>query len=151
MKLILMEDLENLGPKGTVVEVRDGYGRNYLIPRRLAVVATKGNVARVEEEGRQQAHKLEAARRTAEQTAARLDGTEIVISARVGEDGRLFGSVTTQQIADELAARGFDVDRRKVTLDEEIRSTGTFPATVRVHALFSATVQVEVVPEEASL
>ncbi len=115
MKVILTEDLENLGTRGTLVEVKDGYGRNYLIPRRLAVVATKGNVA------------------------------------RVGEDERLFGTVTTQQIADELARQGYDVDRRKITLDEEIRTTGVFPATVRVHPLFSAQVKVQVVPEEASL
>jgi large subunit ribosomal protein L9 len=151
MKLILMEDLENLGPKGTVVEVRDGYGRNYLIPRRLAVVATKSSLARFEEEQRQRAHKVEAERRTAEQTAARLDGMELTIPARVGEDERLFGTVTTQQIADELARQGYDVDRRKISLDEEIRTTGVFPATVRVHPLFSAQVKVQVVPEEASL
>lgn len=151
MKLILMEDLENLGPKGTVVEVRDGYGRNYLIPRRLAVVATKSSLARFEEEQRQRSHKVEAERRTAEQTASRLEGMELTIPARVGEDERLFGTVTTQQIADELASQGYDVDRRKISLDEEIRTTGVFPATVRVHPLFSATVQVKVVPEEASL
>ena len=151
MKVILMEDLENLGPRGTMVEVKDGYGRNYLIPRRLAVVATKGNVARIEEEQRQRAHKVEAERRTAEQTAARLDGVEVVIAARVGEDNRLFGTVTTQQVAEELAARGFDVDRKRITLDEEIRTTGVYAATVRVHALFTAQVKVRVEPEEASL
>lgn len=151
MKVILTEDLENLGAKGTQVEVRDGYGRNFLIPRRLAVVASKGNVARVAEEGRQRAHKVDAERRTAEQTAARLDGLELLIPARVGEDDKLFGSVTTQQIADELTSRGFDIDRRKITLDEDIRTTGVFPATVRVHTLYSAQIKVQVVPEEASL
>jgi large subunit ribosomal protein L9 len=151
MKVILTEDLENLGTRGTLVEVKDGYGRNYLIPRRLAVVATKGNVARVAEEQRQRAHKVDAERRTAEQTAARLEGTEVVIAVRVGEENRLFGTVTTQQVAEELAAKGFDIDRRKITLDEEIRTTGVYPATVRVHALYTAQVKVRVEPEEASL
>ena len=151
MKVILTEDFESLGPRGTVLEVKDGYGRNYLIPRRLAVVATRGNVARYEEEQRQRSHKVEAERRTAEETAARLDGTEIVIAARVGEDNRLFGTITTQQVVEELAARGFEVDRRKVTLDEEIRTTGVYPATVRIHPLYPAQVKVRVEPEEASL
>ena len=151
MKVILTEDFESLGARGTVVEVKDGYGRNYLIPRRLAVVATAGNVKRYEEEARQRAHKVEAERRGAEETAARLDGQEIVIAARVGEENRLFGTITTQQIVEELAARGFDVDRRKVSLDEEIRTTGVYPATVRVHPLYTAQVKVRVEPEEASL
>jgi large subunit ribosomal protein L9 len=151
MKVILTEDFESLGARGTLVEVKDGYGRNYLIPRRLAVVATAGNVRRYAEEQRQRAHKVEAERRTAEETAAKLDGQEIVIAARVGEENRLFGTITTQQIVEELAARGFDVDRRKVTLDEEIRTTGVYPATVRVHPQYTAQVKVRVEPEEASL
>jgi len=151
MKVILTEDFESLGARGTVVEVKDGYGRNYLIPRRLAVVATKGNVARYEEEQRQRGHKVEAERRTAEETAARLEGAEIVFAMRVGEDNRLFGTVTTQQVAEELAARGFDVDRRKVTMDEEIRTTGEYTATVRLHPLYASQVKVRVEPEEAAL
>jgi large subunit ribosomal protein L9 len=151
MKVILTEDFESLGTRGTVVDVKDGYGRNYLIPRRLAVVATKGNVARYEEEQRQRAHKVEAERRTAEEIAQRLEGMEITITARVGEENRLFGTITTQQVADELAAQGFDVDRRKVTIDEEIRTTGVYPATVRVHPLYASQIKVRVEAEEASL
>ena len=151
MKVILTEDFESLGSRGTVVDVKDGYGRNYLIPRRLAVVATRGNVARYEEEQRQRAHKVEAERRTAEEIAQRLEGMEIVLTARVGEENRLFGTITTQQVADELASQGFDVDRRKVTIDEEIRTTGVFPATVRVHPLYASQIKVKVEAEEASL
>lgn len=151
MKIILMEDLENVGEKGAVVEVKDGYGRNYLIPRRLAVVASKGNVARYEEETRQRAHKIEAERRTAEQTAARLEGMEIQIAVRAGEENRIFGTVTTQQVADALAAQGYDVDRRRITLPEEIRTTGVYPATVKVHPQYPAEIKVAVVAEEAAL
>ncbi len=151
MKVILMDDLDNLGPKGTQVEVKDGYGRNYLIPRRLAVVASKGNVARYEEEARQRAHKVEAERRTAEGLAQRLDGMEVTIPVRVGEEDRIFGTVTTQQVADALAAQGYDVDRRKITLPEEIRLTGVYEATVKLHPQFPAQVKVQVVAEEAPL
>jgi large subunit ribosomal protein L9 len=151
MKVILTEDFESLGQRGAVVDVKDGYGRNYLIPRRLAVVATKGNVARYEEEKRQRAHKVEAERRTAEELAQRLEGMEIVLTSRVGEENRLFGTITTQQIADELASQGFDVDRRKVTIDEEIRTTGVYPATVRVHPMYASQIKVRVEAEEASL
>lgn len=151
MKVILTEDLENLGEKGAVVEVKPGYGRNYLLPRRLAVAATKGNVARVEEEGRQRAHKVEAERRTAEGTAQRLEGLELTIPARVGEEDRLFGTVTTQQVAEALAEQGYDVDRRRITLSEEIRTTGVYPATVKVHPQYPAQIKVVVVAEEAPL
>ena len=148
MKIILKENIENLGLTGDVVTVKPGYGRNYLIPRGMAVVANNGNVARFEEEKRQRAHKVEQERRDAEAIVKRLEGMEIVVSMPVGEDNRLFGTVTTQQIADELKAKGMDVDRRKITLSEEIRVTGVYPATVRVHPDHDAELKVSVVPQE---
>ena len=151
MKVILTEDHDTLGLKGDVVEVKPGYGRNFLIPRQLAVVATPSSVKRYEEERRQAAHKIEAARGNAEKLAQKLEGTEVVIPVRTGEENRIFGSVTTQQVADELKTLGFDVDRRKITLSEDVRVTGVYPATVRVHPEFTAEVKVKVVPEEASL
>ena len=151
MKVILTEDHDTLGIKGDLVEVKPGYGRNFLIPRQLAVVATPSNVKRYAEERRQAAHKIEAARGNAETLAAKLEGTEILLPARTGEEDRRFGTVTTQQITDELTALGYDVDRRKVSLSEDIKTTGVYPATVRIHPEISAEIKVKVVPEEASV
>ena len=151
MKVILTDDHDTLGLKGDVVDVKPGYGRNFLIPRQLAVLATPSSLKRYAEERKQAAHKVEAARGQAEKLAQRLDGAEVLIPVRTGEEDRIFGSITTQQIADDLAAKGFDVDRRKITLSEDIRTTGVYPATVRVHPEFTAEVKVKVVPEEASV
>lgn len=151
MKVILTEDHDTLGTKGDLVEVKPGYGRNFLIPRQLAVVATPSSVKKYAEERRQAAHKIEARRDQAEALSKKLDGTEIVIPVQTGEENRIFGSVTTQQIVDELKTLGFDVDRRKVTLSEDIRVTGVYPATVRVHPDFTAEVKVKVVPNEETL
>jgi large subunit ribosomal protein L9 len=147
MKVILKEDLENLGLTGEVVEVKPGYGRNYLIPRGLAAVATPGNVRRFEEERRQRQHKLDQQRKDAEALTRRLDGMELTIPMPTGEENRLFGTVTTQQVADTLLAKGFEVDRRKITLAEEIRFTGVYTALVKLHPEHAAEVKVKVVPE----
>lgn len=151
MQVILTEDHDTLGLKGDVVEVKNGYGQNYLIPRQLAVVATPSTRKRYAEERRQAAHKIEAARGNAEKLAAKLDGTEVVIPVKTGEENRIFGSVTTQQIVDELLSLGFEIDRRKVTLSEDVRTTGVYPATVRIHPEITAEVKVKVVAEESSL
>jgi len=151
MKVILTDDHDTLGLKGDVVEVKPGYGRNFLIPRQMAVLATPSAQKRYAEERKQAAHKVEAAKTNAESLAKRLDGTEVLIPVRTGEENRIFGSVTTQQIADELATKGFNVDRKKISLSEDIRTTGVYPATVRIHPEITAEVKVKVVPEEASL
>ena len=151
MKVILTEDHDTLGLKGDLVEVKPGYGRNFLIPRQLAVVATKSSTKKYAEERRQAAHKVEAARGNAEKLAERLDGTEVVIPVQTGEENRIFGSVTTQQVVDELKAQGFDLDRRKVSLSEDVRVTGVYTATVRLMPDVSADVKVTVVPNEATI
>ena len=151
MKVILKEDHDTLGLKGDVVDVKPGFGRNFLIPRQLAVMATKSSIKQYEEERRQAAHKIEAARGDAEKVAARLNETEVVIPVRVGEENRIFGTITTQQIADELAAQGVTVDRRKITLSEDVREVGVYPATVRLHPEFSAEVKVRVVAAEEAI
>ena len=151
MKVILTEDHDTLGMKGDLVEVKPGYGQNFLIPRQLAVVATRSNTKRYAEERRQAAHKVEAQREQAEKMAEKLDGTEVVIPVQTGEENRIFGTITTQQIVDELKTQGFDVDRRKVTLSEDPRVTGVYPATVRLHPEFSAEVKVNVVANEDSI
>ena len=130
---ILLQDVENVGPKGAVVDVSKGYLRNYLIPRKLAQPATKGLVeqARRADEARQRA--AQQAVVAAEEQAAILNRTVVTISQQAGDDGRLFGSVTTQDIADAIKdARGVEVDRRKVHLEEPIRNVGTYMVVVEV-------------------
>lgn len=151
MTIILTEDHDTLGMKGDVVDVKPGFGQNFLIPNGLAVVATPSMRKRYEEERRQAAHKIEAARESAEKLAKQLEGTEIVIPVKTGDDDeRIFGTVTTAQVVDELKTIGFDLDRRKVSM-EDVRTTGVYPATVRVHPEITAEVKVKVVPEEASI
>lgn len=147
MKVILMQDVDNLGSEGDVVTVKDGYGRNYLIPRGLARVATEGAIRARQEEDRQAARKRARAKDEAQNVARELERTEVVVPVRVGEENRIFGTVTTQQLADELAARGFQVDRRNIAFDEEIRLVGVYTATIRLHKEVSAQVKVRVVPE----
>lgn len=151
MKVILTADHDTLGLKGDVVDVKPGYGQNFLIPRQMAVVATKSTLKRYAEERRQAAHKVEAARGNAEKLAAKLDGTEVLIPVRTGEEDRIFGTITNQQVADELATMGYEIDRRKITISEDIRTTGEYSATVRVHPEITSEVKIRVVPEEASV
>ena len=151
MKVILTDNLDNLGLRGDLVEVKNGYGRNYLIPRGLAVLATKSNQKRHEEELRQAAHKIEAAREQSERLAQQIEGTELLIVMRTGDEGRVFGTVTTQQVADLLAEQGFKIDRRKITLGEDVRTVGVYPATVKVHPLYAAEIKIRVEPEQQAI
>ncbi|CAN5633726.1 50S ribosomal protein L9 [soil metagenome] len=151
MKVILTQDVENLGARGDAVQVKPGYGRNFLIPRSLAVVANPSNVRRYEEERRQQGRKIEQKRKETQALTERLEGLELTISVRTGEENRIFGTITTQQIADLLAQEGIEVDRRKIDLVEDIRTTGVYSATVRVDAESTATLKVKVVPEQESI
>jgi large subunit ribosomal protein L9 len=143
---ILLQDVENVGPKGTVVDVSKGYLRNYLIPRKLAQPATKGLIeqARRAEEAQQRA--AQQAVVAAEEQAAVLNRTVVTISQQAGDDGRLFGSVTPQDIADAIKdARGLDIDRRKVHLEEPIRNVGTYMVVVEVGDGVTANVKTIVV------
>ena len=151
MKVILIEDHDTLGIKGDVVDVKPGYGQNYLIPQQIAVVATPSALKRYQEERRQAAHKIEAARGNAEKLAEKLNDVEVLIPVQTGEENRIFGSITTQQIADELKAQGFDIDRRKITMSEDVRVTGVYPATIRLHPELTAEVKVKVVSNEETL
>jgi large subunit ribosomal protein L9 len=146
MKVILIQDVENLGSEGDIVTVKDGYGRNFLIPKRLALLATEGTIRARQEELRQAAHKIAQKKGAAEQLAKRLAEEEVVVTARVGEENRIFGTITTQQIAVALAERGIEVDRRKITLSEDVRVVGVYPATVRLHPEVLAEFKVKVEP-----
>lgn len=130
MKLILVQDVANLGVKGDVVTVKDGYGRNFLIPRSMAIIANKSNIAHNEEILRQSARKREGNRKATLELAEQLKSVKLTIAVKTGEDDRIFGTVTTQQIADLLQEKGFNVDRKRISINDEIKSLGEFAATV---------------------
>jgi large subunit ribosomal protein L9 len=147
MKVILQQPVDKLGAPGDVVDVADGYARNYLIPRGLAMTASKGAVRHA---GRlKQAHdkRVQLARTEASATAERLAAAPLRISSRAGEDGRLFGSVTVTDVADAIEkATGLSIDRKRIHLAEPIRSVGTHEVTVHLHPEVNASVSVEVAP-----
>jgi len=142
-----MQDVEHLGEKGEIHEIADGYGRNYLIPQGMARVATDGAVKQLREEEKQQARKKAAKREEAVDLKNELESMQVVFSAKVGEENRIFGTVTTQQIAVELANRGFDIDRRDIALDEEIRTVGAYTARIQLHDNVEANLDLQVIPE----
>jgi len=148
-EVILLQDVERLGAKGQVVDVSKGYLRNYLVPRKLAQPATKGLLDEVRQRQQSAERAAQEAIARAEENAATLNRTVLTIQQQAGDDGRLFGSVTTQDIADAIRdARGLNVDRRKVHLDEPIRSVGTYMVVVEVADGVTATVKTMVVDQK---
>jgi large subunit ribosomal protein L9 len=147
MEVILREDVQHLGKAGALVRVKPGYARNYLLPRGLAYEATEGNKKRIVGEQRARAAQLAVEKGEAEQAAAVLSGIQLQLTARAGEEGRLFGSVTSQDLADALAARGRPVDKRRIELDHPIKQLGTHTVAVRLHPEVHAEIQVTVVAE----
>jgi large subunit ribosomal protein L9 len=134
MEVILRQAVENLGHPGDIVDVSAGFGRNYLLPRGLAYAATNGNKKRIEQE-KQRLDAAEASRRGAAETVAeRLGQVSLTFSARVGDEGKLFGSVTAADIAHQLEAQGFTVEKRQVDLHEPIRALGIYRVPIRLHA-----------------
>lgn len=150
MKVILIDDVKHLGEEGEIVEVKDGYGRNYLIPQGLAHLATDGVVRARKEQLRQQERKRAKHREDAEKIKQELESTEVIVLARVGEDNRIFGTVTTQQIAVKLAEQGFEVDRRNIDLLEDVRVIGVYTAKIKLHQDVTATVNIRVEPDPNS-
>jgi large subunit ribosomal protein L9 len=148
MEVILREHVDNLGRRGDVVKVANGYARNYLLPRNLALTVTEGNRKQIERE-RKVAEAQEAEeRQQAEALASRLTQTEVVIARRVGETEALYGSVTSADIAEALAEKGLEIERRRIHLDEPIKQLGEFSVPVRLHRDVTAQVQVSVVKAE---
>ncbi|MDX2249229.1 MAG: 50S ribosomal protein L9 [Bacteroidia bacterium] len=147
MQVILTQPVRNLGEKDDVVKVKPGYARNFLIPQGLAVMATESAKKAMEETKRQAAHKVEFIKQQARDEAAKLDGLKIVIETLAGADGKLFGSVTSIQIANKLKEKGLEVDRKTIIVDD-IRSTGEYTATVHLHKEVKATIAIEVVRKE---
>jgi large subunit ribosomal protein L9 len=149
MEVILREHVDNLGRRGEVVKVADGYARNYLLPRKLALLATEGNKKQIERErARFEAQEAEE-RKISEALASRIANIEIVIARKVGETDALYGSVTAVDITEALAAKGIEVDRRKLQLAEPIKRIGDTDVPVKLARDVTATVKVKVVAEEA--
>jgi large subunit ribosomal protein L9 len=147
MEVILRDHVENVGKRGEVVKVADGYARNYLLPRKLALVATPGNLKQVERERVKLDAKEAEEKVAAEAIAAKMSGVEIVIARRVGETEALYGSVTSADIAEALGQRGFEVDRRRLGLREPIKKLGSHTVPLRLHREVVVDVAVKVVAE----
>ncbi|HEX9755841.1 MAG TPA: 50S ribosomal protein L9 [Gemmatimonadales bacterium] len=147
IEVILREDVKELGKAGALVRVKPGYARNYLLPRGLAYEATEGNKKRIAAESRARTTRLQGERAGAEALAANLTGVTVTISAKAGEADRLFGSVTAQDIADALAAKGHPVDRRRLELEHPIKHLGEHTVPLRLHPDVHADLKVVVVPE----
>ena len=146
MEVILREDVKSLGKAGALVRVKPGYARNYLLPRGLAYEATEGNKKRLEAESKARETRAAHDRNEAQGMADKLSAVSITISAKAGEGDRLFGSITSQDIADELAKAGHPVDRRKIELEHPIKQLGEHAVPVRLHSDVHATVRVTIVP-----
>ncbi|SRR5690606_9451345 len=147
MKVILRQNFEALGSIGDVVDVKAGYARNFLIPRKIAYVALQGNIRALEEEKKNAAKKSQQELHAAETLAAELEKVSVTIPVQVGEEDKIFGSVTTQMIADALAEKGYEVDKRKIEIDEPIKSLGIYGISVKLHQNVSAKIKVWVVRE----
>ena len=146
MQVILVQDVANLGYKNDIVKVKDGYGRNYLIPNKLAIIANESNVKQLNENLKQQAKKLAQQLADAQATAEKLAATVINVAVKANEDGKIFGTVTTAQIAEALAAQGFDIDRKIISI-EPVKELGEAVATARLHREVKAEIKLNVVAE----
>ncbi|HTY11013.1 MAG TPA: 50S ribosomal protein L9 [Bacteroidota bacterium] len=147
MKVILRKDFESLGKIGEVVAVKDGYARNYLIPRSIAYRATTSSLRALEEEKKQHERQEQKLLKDAEKLGVELEKLSVTIPMKVGEDDKLFGSVTSQMIADALKEKGFTVDKRVIELEEPIKTLGIFEVPVKLHTKVSAKAKVWVVRE----
>jgi large subunit ribosomal protein L9 len=147
IEVILREDIQTLGRAGEMVKVKPGYARNYLLPQGLAYEATEGNKKRIAAETRVRTARNQADRSEAERFAATLGEVTLTLSGKAGEEGKLFGSITSQDIADALSRQGHAVDKRKIELQHPIKTTGSHTVTVRLHPEVHAELRVSVVAE----
>ncbi len=147
MEIILKEDVLNLGYKGDIVTVKPGYARNFLIPTHKAILATESAKKILAETNKQRAHKLEKIKNTAIELAQKLEGVSLTIGAKTSSSGKIFGAVTNIQIADALAEKGFEVDRKTITIKEAIKEIGNYSCIARLHKEVSVEILFEVVSE----
>jgi len=147
MKVILKDDVRNVGNMGQIVNVADGYARNYLVPRGLAVEANKKNIKSIEHEKRVIQEKAKKIKNSAEELSGRISKLTLVIKANAGEEGKLFGSVTAMDISELLKNEGFEIDKRKISIEEPIKRLGTHTVNVKIHPEITARVTVLVEQE----
>ena len=147
MEVILIQDLANLGFKNDIVKVCDGYGRNYLLPQKIAVIANEANRKQLAETLKQQAHKAAKLLADAQALEAKLAETVIELKVKANEDGKIFGTVTTQNISDALAAQGITIDKKVITIAEPIKQLGEYTAQARLHREVKADIKLNVVAE----
>ena len=146
MKVILKENMKNLGAQGDIVTVKDGYANNYLFPRSLAIMATSSNIRILEENNRQGALKREKMREDAKDLSEKLQGVTVTIGMKAGANGKIFGSVTPLQISQALKNQGYDIDRRKIEVND-IKLVGNYEAIVNLHRDVAVNINIEVVAE----
>jgi large subunit ribosomal protein L9 len=147
MQVILKQDIKGLGYKNDTVEVKPGYGRNYLIPQGFAIISNKSNAKVVAENIKQAAHKADKLKQDAEALAASIGNAVLEIGAKAGETGRIFGAITSLQISDALKAKGIDVDRKKISIDGEVKEVGEYTATIDLHREVKHQVNFKVIAE----
>jgi len=147
MKVILRQNYEPLGQVGDVVDVKDGYANNFLLPRKIAYIALNGNLRALEEEKKAVFKKAKHELQTAETLSTELEKVSITIPVQVGEEDKIFGTVTSQMIADNLKEKGYEIDKRKIEIDEAIKTLGIYSVNVKLHPSVSAKVKVWVVRE----
>lgn len=147
MKVILRKDYESLGKIGDVVEVKPGFARNFLIPRNIAYAALKGNLRALEEEKKVHAKREQKELANSEKLASELEKFSVTIPVQVGEEDKIFGTVTSQMIADALAEKGYEIDKRKIEIEEPIKSLGIYGVNIKLHSKVNAKIKVWVVRE----
>jgi len=147
MKVILRKNYDQLGKVGQVVNVKEGFALNFLIPRKIAYLATEGNIRALEEEKKQSVKKAAKELESAQKLSVELEKVSITIPVKVGEEEKIFGTVTTQMIADSLKEKGYDIDKRKIEISEPIKSLGIFNVAVKLHQDVTATLKTWVVRE----
>jgi large subunit ribosomal protein L9 len=147
MKIILRQDFEKLGKLGDLVEVKDGYARNFIIPRKIGYLATEGNLKALEEEKKQHVDRQRKELHQAEKLAADLEKTSVTLKMKVGEDEKLFGSVTSQMIADDLKTKGINIDKKIIEIEEPIKALGIYTVNLKLHTGVTGKLKVWVVRE----
>ncbi|MBR9998394.1 MAG: 50S ribosomal protein L9 [Cyclobacteriaceae bacterium] len=147
MEVILKQDIQNLGYKNDVVKVKPGYGRNYLIPEGLAILANPSNRKMIEENVRQASHKAEKVKNDALELAEKIGDLELEVGAKVGESGKIFGAITTLQISDALRDIGIEIDRKKISFNSDVKSVGDYSVTIDLHKEVKKQVPFKVVAE----
>ena len=147
MKVILVKDVKNVGKAGEIVNVSDGYGRNYLLPRGLAIEATESNVKALNEKKKAEEKKRQQELEEAKEMAQKLSNLSLVLKVKAGENGKLFGSITSKDVEEALKEKGFDIDKKKISFDETVKTTGTYYVDIKLYQGVIAKVKVDVVAE----